>query len=200
MERSTKAFAVLAAVALALAPATNGVVREAAKTAERVFLETADYEPPEDPPEDPPQPPPNASGNRSIEAAGQRPSCNLTSVPAAGFSLGSLTEDPDRNAESNTRAFDVNASVLAVRVGLVVENLTGELDARVYHEDEGRDNAWFQQTNRSLTGDLTVEESSCLSRPDLHNGTHEMQINHQEIDYDRLDFVAFHVVCEGSQQ
>jgi hypothetical protein len=206
MEDSTKVFAVLAAVVLALAPVTNGVVREAAKTAERVFLEPADWTPPEDPPEPPPEDVPEnlSDQNRTINASGAAaPSCNLTYPVAQGFQHQPIDEQPDRGAETQQKTFEVNGTHLGVRVGLLVTNMTGSLDARVYHEEAGDENAWFSESTGNELQETEVKNSGAIQRPTLETGTYVMQINHREITYDELTFVTQYVMCEraagGSQ-
>lgn len=206
MQQSTRAFAVLAALVLVLAPVTNGVLQEAAETAERVFLEPADWdrEPPEDPPNaTPPEDLPE--GNRSFNgSAGPRPSCEVTTEPATGWEHRDPSEDPIMGAQNRsrldtTRSFEVNDTLIGLGVALRIENLTGPLSASVYPDGEADDAPFsYERAAEPSQQRNDVNETSTIPRGELVNRTWYAELDHTRANYDELQFVVVKASCAGA--
>lgn len=200
MEETTRAFALLAALTLALAPVTNGVLQEAAETADRAILEPADWqgEPPEDPPEgEPPEDLPE--GNQSYEGPGPAPTCPVATEPVA---VWNHTSDPDEQAQPpnrtrdltrTTQTFEVNGTHLGIGVALQIANLTGELSATLEDPDGTQQfgyehPAWTSQQE-------PVNETSTIPREELTEGEWTAELSYETANYDRLSFVVVTASC-----
>lgn len=205
MEDTSRAFAVLAALVLALAPVTNGVLEKAANTAERVIFEPADWdrEPPQDPPDvEPPEdlPEGNESFNGSMEGAS--PSCEVQTEPVALWDHTSDVEEqqmpPNRTTDGTTVSFEVNETHIGLGVALRIVNLTGELSASV-HPAGDPDEDRFSYSHSALSGQQDpVNKSATISREELEEGEWEAQLSFQTANYDRLMFVVVRASCAGA--
>jgi hypothetical protein len=199
MEETTQAFAVLAALTLAVAPVTNGVLERAAETADRVLLEPADWQ--GDPPEDPPNgtPPEDLpEGNRSYEVPqGARPSCSVDTEPRAGWNH---TSDPEKQATPPNRTRDfpqqtvtVNETHIGVGVALRVENLTGALSASLVDPD-GTERFSYEHPAWS-SQQTTVNQTSTIPREELVEGEWTAELSFRTANYDRLSYVIVTATC-----
>lgn len=201
MEETTRAFALLAALTLALAPVTNGVLEKAAETADRTILEPADWEgdPPEDPPDgEPPEDLPE--GNETFEgAAGASPTCPVDTEPAA---VWNHTSDPNEQSQPPNRttdvtrtstSFEVNETHLGIGVALQITNLTGELSASLQDPDGA---TVFSHDHPAWTGQQEdVNETSTIPREDLTEGEWTAELSYQTANYDRLSYVVVTASC-----
>lgn len=205
MEQTSRAFAVLAAVVLVLAPVTNGVLEEAAQTAERVFLDPADYD------RKPPQNPPNATppenlpeGNRSFNgSAGARPSCEVRTEPAVGWRHEPVDQNPqsgttNRTVSDNQKSFEVNDTHIGVGIVLRVENLRGELSASVHPQGDTGRGFSYQHPALSSQQAEDVNETSTIPRSDLVNGEWVAELDYRRANYDELTFGVVQATCAGA--
>lgn len=201
MEETSRAFAVLAALVLALAPVTNGVLDEAAQTADRVIFEPADWnrEPPEDPPNaTPPEDLPE--GNETLEGPGPRPSCQVETEPVAAWnhesdpSQGSTP--PNRTTDNTTWDFPVGENHIGLGVALRITNLTGQLTARL-ESPEGEEE--FSYSHPALSGQQDVNRTSTVPYEDLEEGRWTAELSYQTATYDRLTYVIVRASCAGGQ-
>lgn len=206
MAETTRAFAVLAALVLALAPVTNGVLERAAQTAERVILEPADWnrEPPENPPNaTPPEDPPDT--NRSFNgSAGPSPSCQVATEPVAAWNHTPPGADPpastqNRTLDGTTQDFEVNDTLIGLGVTLRIRNLTGELSASVAPQgDSGEAPFSYDREVLSSQQGENVFRNSTIPRSQLVNGTWVAELNHRQANYDRLVFGVVRASCAGA--
>ncbi|PSG97916.1 hypothetical protein BRD56_03005 [Thermoplasmatales archaeon SW_10_69_26] len=196
MEDTTRVFAVLAALTLALAPVTNGVLEKAAQTADRVILEPADWdrEPPEDPPNaTPPEDLPE--GNRSFEGAGARPQCEVETEPAAVWNHPDDPSSPNRTVDGTQATVTVNDTHIGIGVALEIENLDGRLEASLQHEN-GTES--FSYEHEALSGrQAEVNRTSTVSGDDLETGEWTAELTHRTANYDRLTYVIVLASCAG---
>lgn len=205
MEETTRAFAVLAALTLALAPVTNGVLEEAARTADRVILDPADWdaEPPEDPPDDPPEDPPeDLEGNESFEApAGAQPTCPVETEPVAGWYHPADDEErqtpPNRTTDPREQGFEVTDEHLGVGVALDIANLTGELSASLQNPDGDEMFSYEHPAWTSQQDD--VNRTSTIPREELDTGTWTVDLTHRTATYDELRYVIVTASCAEEQ-
>lgn len=201
MEETARAFAVLAALALAVAPVTNGLLEEAAKTADRVIFEPADWdrEPPEDlPNETPPEDLPET--NESMELpAGAPPSCEVETEPVAGWhhpaDLDQRATPPNRTIDPTTQTFEVNGSHIGLGVALRITNLNGDLAAILQPEDGPEA---FSYSHAPLSGQQdTVNRTSTVPYDELEEGTWTAELSHRMATYDELTYVVVRASCAG---
>lgn len=205
MEQTSRAFAVLAAVALVLAPVTNGVLQEAAKTAERVFLDPADYDrqPPRDPPNaTPPEDIPE--GNRTFNGStGARPSCEVQTEPVAGWHHEPVGQEPSSGASNRTmdpvqQTFEVNDTHLGLGIVLQVENLQGDLSASVHPEGDSERGFSYQHPALSSQQPEDVNQTSTISGSQLVDGTWVAELQYRSANYDELTFGVVRASCAGA--
>lgn len=206
MEETSRAFAVLAALVLALAPVTNGVLEKAARTADRVIFEPADWEgqPPEDPPNvTPPEDVPE--GNESFEGPqGAQPSCEIETEPAAAWNHPADPEDratpPNRTRDAATRTsetFEVNDTHLGLGVALQITNLTGELSASL-ESPEGVEE--FSYDHPAFSGQQDqVNQTTTISGDGLVTGEWTAEVSFQTANYDRLTYVVVTASCAEAE-
>lgn len=198
MEETTRAFALLAALTLALAPVSNGVMQKAAETADRVLLDPADWhtDPPEEPPEDPPEDIPE--GNQSYEVPrGARASCPIEPEPVAGWNHPSDPDKqqtpPNRTTQGPEQTFEINGSELGIGVALEIRNLTGELDAQLIGPNGSEA---FGYSHPALTSQREdVNRTSTIPRDELDPGEWTARLTHRSATYDRLSYGIVVATC-----
>lgn len=202
MEKTTRALAVLAASVLVLAPIVNGVLQEAAATADRVFLKETDWtrEPPEDPPEGEPPEDLNRSdleGNLT-GPGGARPSCTIREQVGAFWrheQRGNGTAAvSNRSTDPTQQSFEIGDRDIGIGVRLLAENVTGSFSAYVYQEGQ-QENPVFAVEKQSNPLPETIQERSTTRRPELANGTWIAELNYQGASYERLQFVVVIAHC-----
>lgn len=199
MEETTRAFAVLAALTLALAPVTNGVLQKAAETADRAIIEPADWQ--GDPPEDPPNgtPPEDLpENNRSFEGPqGAQPSCPVETTPQAVWNHTSDPSEqntpPNRVQDFPEKTVDVNGSHLGVGVALRIENLAGELDASLTDPNGTEQFSYEHPAWTSQQQD--VNKTATISGEELAEGEWTAELSFHTASYDRLSYVIVTASC-----
>lgn len=205
MEDTSRAFAVLAAVVLVLAPVTNGVLEEAAKTAERVFLDPADWN--QDPPEDPPNatPPEDLPENNQTfnGSAGASPSCEVQTEPVAGWRHEPVDEQPssgtsNRSTDPQSQVFAINESHIGLGVALQIENLRGDLSASIYPQGDDSSQRFSYESDAFTSQNAEdVNRTSTIPREDLENGEWVAELNYRSAHYDELTFAVVRASCAG---
>lgn len=199
MEETSRAFAVLAALVLALAPVTNGVLEKAARTADRVIFEPADWN--RDPPEDPPNATPPEDlpeGNETFEGpAGGQPSCPVDTEPVAAWNHeAEPSTPPNRTTDNTTWDFEVTEEHIGLGVVLRITNLTGELTARL-ESPEG--NEEFSYSHAALSGQQDVNRTSTIPYEDLEEGRWTAELTHTTATYESLQYVVVRAFCQEAE-
>lgn len=207
MDQTTRALAVLAAAVVLLAPLVNGVLEEAAATADRVFLKDTDWN--GDPPEDPPDQPPPEDLNRSdldrnmTGPGGGQPNCEVERRLVAGWNHESYEEDPltaagNRSQLDSPQAFEVNDTDIGMGVAFTAENVSGTLEASVYQDGQSENPVFEVDKQQPLEEDLNDDGE--YTPPQLKPGTWYASLDNEGAHYDTLQFVVFLFSCpqEGS--
>lgn len=202
MDQTTRALAVLAAATLILAPLVNGVLEEAAATADRIFLKDTDWtgDPPEDPPD---QPPPEDLERNDLEgniSGAGGASCTPERRLVAGWQHDAYTDDPvtavdNRTGQPSPQTFEVTEDDIGLGIAFTALNVTGQLSASVYQEGQGDENApWSEDKQSPLEEDL--HSSSEITPPELTSGEWVAELNHETATYDKLRFLVFAFSCQ----
>lgn len=208
MDDTTRAMAVLAAATLILAPLVNGVLEEAAATADRIFLKDSDWtgDPPENPPDvDPPDKEPPEDLNQSdldgnYTGPGGGASCNLERRLAAGWQHRTYQEDPttavqERRLNQATQPIDVREDDVGMGIAFQSNNTTGALNASVYPEGQQENPPWYVDHPTTGFRDKLSEDGK-ITRPDLTTGRWIARLDVSQAEYDDLTFVVFLFSCQ----
>jgi hypothetical protein len=207
LDATTRALAVLATVLLVLAPMVNGVLAEAAKTADRLFLRNVDYQgeapddlegdPPEgEPPEgEPPDEPP--PGEREGEGpGGGGGSCTVETEPVAVWNH----EDPGdpqqpgqglfpRASDPEEQTFEITEEHIGLGAFYNYTNLRGSLSGQVYEADDPENVVFsFDHPNKLGASDA---DSGSVPRESLTVGTWVAQLDFRRdvSDASLLEFI-----------
>lgn len=206
MDATTRALAVLATVLLVLAPMVNGVLSEAAETADRLFLRDVDYEgevpddldgePPEgEPPEgDPPEdlPPDEREGPGQGPGGG---ACTVETETVAGWNHTDPSQDPggaiasrvgDVNREQQT--FEITEDHIGLLAVINYTNLRGSLSGQIYDADDPETVA-FSFDHPNNLGE-SYADSGATPRERLTVGTWIAELEFRQAAYDTLEFVV----------
>lgn len=205
MDRTTRALAVLGVATLMVAPLVNGVLADAARTADRLFLKDADWQGdpplPEDYQGDPPEDLPEGDDQRNVTAPGGRPPCQIQEEPTDAIwhhpSLQNETGPAitSRASFETQREFDVEDRHIGLGVRIEVTDLRGQLSARVY-EKANPDHVVFEIDKPAAFGD-DVADDSTETRPNLVSGTYVAELEVQGATYDELTFASILASCSG---
>lgn len=206
MDQTSRAVAVLAVSALLLAPLVNGVLEEAAATADRVFLKETDWN--ADPPEDPPQQEPpeeiNQTEGNLTGPSGASPNCSITERWGPRWVHRSMSEDPQAGASNRStdpirKTFEITENDVAFGGLLNVTDLRGVFSMYVYPEGQDRESGWHYE-KRSNPFEADVEKTHTTRRPDLSTGTWVAELNYRSANYDSLQFLIRIASCAEASQ
>lgn len=203
MDQTTRALAVLAAATLILAPLVNGVLEEAAATADRIFLKDTDWtgDPPEDPPDQPPPEDLDANqqeGNLTGQAGGA--SCTPERRLVAAWQHDAYTKDPltaaqNRTSQPSPQTFEVSEDDIGLGIAFDALNVSGTLSASVHQDDQDTDNApWSVDKQQPLEED--IHNPGKITPPTLSAGTWVAELQHEGAHYDELTFLVFAFSCQ----
>lgn len=209
MDQTTRALAVLAAATLILAPLVNGILSDAAATADRLFLQNADWEAdpplPEEYEGEPPEDPPEGEMERNgTQAQGRAPTCQIQEEPTeAVWHHANVTEQDQaqqavasRVVDPQTKTFTVTDDHIGLGVELRIEELYGSVTARVYPEG-APDQAVFEYERSNALGDDPVKRST-ETRPELTSGTWVAELDYHQASYSNLTFGVVLASCQGA--
>lgn len=206
MEQTTRTLAVLAVAVLVLAPVVNGVLEEAAATADRIFLKEADWErePPEDPPEgEPPEDLDRSDVDGNLTGPGGRPTCQIEERWGPRWTHEPVAANPsaamqNRSSDPTRRVFEIAEDDVAFGVLLNVTDLRGSFSASIYPEgQEGNPEFSFQKMGAF---EEDVQNTSTTRRPTLTTGTWVAELNYPGAQYDSMRFWIRIASCAGASQ
>lgn len=206
MDQTTRALAVLGIATLMVAPLVNGVLADAAQTADRLFLKDADWQGdpplPEDYRGDPPEDPPDGDEDRNLTGpAGGQPTCQIEEErteaiwyhPSVQNDTGEALTS--RASFENQREFTVEDRHIGLGVRLEVTDLRGPFSAQVYEKDNP-DHVVFEIDNPAAFGD-DISKDSTETRPELTTGTYVAEMSTEGASYDELTFASILATCAG---
>ncbi|MDX1610843.1 MAG: hypothetical protein R3185_00650 [Candidatus Thermoplasmatota archaeon] len=215
MDQTTRALTVLATITLLAAPLVNGILAEAATTADRLFLRDADWEgdPPlpedweGDPPEgDPPEGEPPDELPEGGEGPAPQPNCTVEGErpPAAAWSHQDPSEGAgsaliSRVAAPQEQRFDVEDRHLGMGIRLNVTDLRGALRASVYPEGSP-DEPVFEYRTQNRLGDDVETRSTHTRNGELTTGTWVARLETTGASYAQLQFIVVLASCQASQE
>ncbi len=220
MEDTTRALTVLAISALLLAPVMNGVLADAAKTADRLFLKDADWQgdPPDELPDDfegePPEgeyegePPDDLPDDLEGEGQNAPPPCNFEITELVSVYHENPNEDPSsafsgraNDAFDGTRPFTVEDHHLAVRAQATVVNLTGTISLSVYPENDTDRPLIREENTGSWTTSDTYEFGDNRSRMQgLESGDWMAAFDMKQATYDEFTLTVTVAYCQGADE
>lgn len=206
MDQTTRALAVLGIATLMVAPLVNGVLADAAQTADRLFLKDADWDGdpplPEDYQGDPPEDLPEGDEQRNLTGpAGARPTCQIQEEPTEAIWHHPSVQNDTGNAVaqrasfSNEREFTVEDRHIGLGVRLEITDLRGRFSAQVYEKDNP-DHVVFEIDKPAAFGD-DVSQDSTETRPELTSGTYVAQMSAEGATYGELTFASILATCAG---
>lgn len=209
MEETTRAIVILAAAALVLAPVMNGVLEEAAATADRLFLKDADWdgEPPDELPDDPPEgeppegegPPPEDLPDGEGEIPPGAAGCEIQTETVAEWNHTNPRDDPGDAISSRandafraSESFEIEDHHVGIGLHFAAENLSGRFSAELTDPDGNE--PWTQSHNSPSSKDYDVP----YTERGPQTGTWTASIDATGATYDSLTLTVVRAFCQDT--